>query len=532
MGNLYKPAYRTGRKYEMLSAYIDNELSDAEVKKLEEELKFSKELREKLAELKKIKELTTSSVKNIEENPFFETRLAAAMRIKKPWYSKLGKLSPVYGIIAVSLILMVVLKYNPQVINNLLDKQKSNITAFYKQNLKPLLYAADLTNEDIFNFAFYHQLPLDNRKQQFLQFGSDSNGNQFFEIKNAGAASSRDNLKKFIHDFNLNKDQERHVDSILSSYADDLQSQVLVNEKSTVAINPNIWNYNKALAADLISYLTRINKNELQRALPRQYEEYYNRRNVAQMVSEIKSSKNNNYIFFTPDSIFSEPYKFDKDQYKQEMKQWADELKDNMKDLNNQFKNFSVRIHFGDKYNKLKSDSSWAKDFKVFVDSNYCKVHIPSVIIPPIQLPNMENFSIRIDSLNNLFKEFSFNFPNPGKNKSFNYKYFYNDSSKGLKFNFKAFGFDSSFAFKNHKLDSLLAKKFKGRGFKLNPDSLAAFYKAFTGDTTEILQQKQLQEQMKQFQQEMENFRKEMEKWQKQFQKDLPKQAKKNPIEI
>ena len=536
MRSLYKHAYlayrQAGRKYEMLSAYIDNELSDAEVKKIEEEIKFSKELQEKLAELKRVKQLTLSSVKNLEENQFFETRLAAAMRIKKPWYSKLGKMSPVYGIIALSLALMVLLKYNPQIINNLLDKQKSNLTAFYKQNLKPLLYAADLTNEDIFNFAFYHRLPLDNQKQQFLQFGSDSNGNQFFEIKNAGVASNQENLKKFIKDFDLNKDQEKHVDSILSSYADDLQSQVLVNEKSTVAINPNIWNYNKALAADLISYLTRINKNELQKALPPQYGEYYNSRNVARMVNEVKSSKNNNYIFFTPDSIFSEPYKFDKEQYKQEMKQWADEFKNNMKEVNKQFKNFSVQIHFGDKFNRLKNDSSWAKDFKVFIDSNYCKVHIPNIIIPPIQLPNMENFSIHIDSLNNLFKEFSFNFPNPGKNKNFNYKYFYNDSSKGLKFNFRAFGFDSSYVLKNHKLDSLLAKRFKDHNFKFSPDSIAAFYKSFVGDSTELFQQKQLQHQMKEFQKEMENFRKEMEKWQKQFQKDLPNQSKKKPIEI
>ena len=82
------------KKYEMLSAYVDNELSDADRKKLEEELKFSKELQEKLAELKKLKQLTFSSVKSVEENPFFETRLAAAMRIKNPWYTKVKKLVP------------------------------------------------------------------------------------------------------------------------------------------------------------------------------------------------------------------------------------------------------------------------------------------------------------------------------------------------------------------------------------------------------------------------------------------------------
>ena len=50
-------------KYEMLSAYIDGELSDEEIKSLEEELKFSKELQDKLNELKRIKQLTVSSFK-------------------------------------------------------------------------------------------------------------------------------------------------------------------------------------------------------------------------------------------------------------------------------------------------------------------------------------------------------------------------------------------------------------------------------------------------------------------------------------
>ena len=100
-------------KYERLSAYIDNELSDEEVKKLQDELKFSKELQEKLNELKRIKILTASSQKPVEENPFFETRLAAALRIKTPWHKKIRRYSPVIGIVAASFLLMVILKYNP-----------------------------------------------------------------------------------------------------------------------------------------------------------------------------------------------------------------------------------------------------------------------------------------------------------------------------------------------------------------------------------------------------------------------------------
>ena len=214
--NFYKSNYRAGGKYELLSAYLDNELSDEDIKKLEEELQFSKELQEKLAELKKIKQLTISSIKPVQENPYFETRLAATLKIKNPWYYKFKKFSPVYSLIALCIVLMIVLKYNPKIIDRLVDQQKSNITAFYKENLKPLLYTANLTNEDIFDFAFYHQLPLDSQKKQYLLLGSDKNGKQYFEIKDAGYAHNGNNLARFVKNLNLNETQQHQMDSILS----------------------------------------------------------------------------------------------------------------------------------------------------------------------------------------------------------------------------------------------------------------------------------------------------------------------------
>ena len=48
-------------KYEILSAYLDGELSHREVRELEEKIRHSVEMQEKLAELKKIKQLTKSA---------------------------------------------------------------------------------------------------------------------------------------------------------------------------------------------------------------------------------------------------------------------------------------------------------------------------------------------------------------------------------------------------------------------------------------------------------------------------------------
>ncbi len=517
-------------KYERLSAYIDNELSDDEIKKLEDELKFSKELQEKLDELKRIKMLTISSVKSIEENPFFETRLAAALRIKTPWYKKIRKYSPVIGIVAASVLLMFILKYNPQIIDRVVEQQKSNLAAFYKENLKPLLFTANLSNEDIFNFAVYHQLPLDEQKKQCLQFGSDKNGKQFFEIKTASLAQNENNLEKFERELNLNTEQKYQMDSILSAYKKDLASQVLVNDKNTVAINPNIWNYNKALTADLISFAAKVSKRKLQNIFPPEFTHEYSEADLNRIVHAVRAANTNKYIFLTPDSIFSDQYEFNQQEFAKEMQQWSKEVQKNMQEFEKQFGNF--RVHFGDNLAKLKKDSSWERDFNVVIDSNTCRVHIPEIVIPQIDLPDMQDLGSNIDSITRHLRDFYFEIPQRQKGKNFSYKYFYNDSSKGLNFNFKAFGFDSTFTAKNHKLDSLMRKKLKNFNYGFNPDSLASIFKYFMQDSTNGLRQNDLREQLQQFKKQMEQFQKEMDQMQKELRKSAPKAEPKKPFEI
>lgn len=524
MKNIYK-------KYEMLSAYLDNELSDADIKKIEDELKFSQELQEKLVELKKVKQLTISHYKSVAENPFFDTKLAATMRTGKHWSLKIRKYAPVMGIVAISLFLMILLKYNPAIIRNIVEEQKTNISSFYKENLKPLLYTANLNNDDIFNFAFYHQLPLDNQKKQILQLGADNNGNQFFEIKQAGIMPSQNSLEKFAKVLKLNDKQKIEIDSILQSYAVDLQNQILVNNSNTVAINPNLWNFNKALTADLIAFAARINNKQIAKAIPPGFEKYYNNGGIAKAVSQIKSSGNDKYIFLTPDSIFSESFYFDKGKFKNEMKKWTEELNRNMNDVDKQMQNLNFSVYFGKDFTKFKNDSSRDKEFKVFIDSNSCRVHFSKLFIPNITIPNIDSIISHIDSATGIFKSFAFRIPEH-KGKNFNYKYFYKDSTKNYKFNFKSFGFDSSFSGNHKRSDSVFLSKFKNFNFPMNPDSMASMYKFFYKDSSNIRQQKMLQEQMHEFQKEIEQFRKEMEQWQKQFHNNQKTPTGKSPVEI
>ena len=104
---------KSDKDIEILSAYIDDELSPEEVRELEEKISLSPQLRKKLAEIRRLKELTRSSFKRISEAPYFETRLFAALE-ENSFKRRMKKWLPVTGFVALTLSLMLVLKFNPE----------------------------------------------------------------------------------------------------------------------------------------------------------------------------------------------------------------------------------------------------------------------------------------------------------------------------------------------------------------------------------------------------------------------------------
>ena len=104
------------QKLELLSAYLDGELSDKEKAEIEKLLSTSLELQKNLEDLKKVKQLG-NLVKRIPESPFFETRLMAEIEGRKGESSGIKKWIPASALIVVSIVLMIVLKLNPSLID-------------------------------------------------------------------------------------------------------------------------------------------------------------------------------------------------------------------------------------------------------------------------------------------------------------------------------------------------------------------------------------------------------------------------------
>jgi hypothetical protein len=440
---------------------------------------------------------------------------------------KLKKWTPVIGFSLLTIVVMLFLKFNPNVLDELVESQKTKIAGFYQQNLRPLLYAANLTNEDIFNFAFYKQLPLDKSNNQYLHIGTDSSGNEFFEIKKSSEIPPSDNLNRFISALNLNERQKGQVDSIIAAYAEDLQSQILVNDNNTVAINPNLLNYNKALVADLYAFASRTKSKEFERIMPAVYKTV-DYASLNKVLKEIKASNNDQYIFIAPDTIFSEKFAFDRIKFKKEMEQLQknlEALKEERKNYNYNFK-FSSDSSFNKNKYSVKFDSNWAKNFKVILDSNVCRVQIPKIVTPP-HMPNFDSIftNMHLEKVTEIMKDFTFEMPKdfPQKGGEFKMQFKIGDSLNTIRFNMNPINIDSIVKSSMKMLDSLHI--YMPQNFNVNIDSLLNKNARFNlNDSLKKWNGKEYQKQMEEYKKQMKILREELKKEEKKYQKNEKKQ--------
>ncbi len=410
------------RNMELLSAYLDDELSDSEKIEFEKLLATSLELQKKLEDLKKIKQLG-NKVKQIPESPFFETKLMAAIEGQKNESSKINRWVPAVALAAVTIIIMVVLKFNPGLIDEIWEDQKVAIAGFYKENLQPVLSAANLTNEDVFNFAFNNELPLDNTRQQYLLLGYDDSGKEFFEIRSSNQRIKRESYNEFISAMNLDVEQKQTVDSIIGSYSKALEAQVLVNENNTIAINPNLWDLRKAIFADLLVASEKLNKVNFDRIVPAGITKA-DKMVVVNTLEKLKNTSGDLYIFVTPDSIFTEAYQFDSKQFESEMKELEKQIQLNEEKV----KQFTLDIRYDSTF-KYLTEAHGEHSFRIVVDSNICRVDLPVPEVPEIPIPGMETIDPLVEQATNNIHFYAYKIPKIEKTKTEIKIQYYNDDS-------------------------------------------------------------------------------------------------------
>ncbi|MCH8325663.1 MAG: hypothetical protein IIB83_03740 [Bacteroidetes bacterium] len=498
------------KEYELLSAYLDGEVSLEQEQEIKNKLASSTDLRNKLKELEKLKKLTKLSFKQIPESPYFESVLNQKIKENKKRRHKLRFFAPAYGLAILTIIVILLLKFYPNILNNTLDNQPINIAGLYNSNLKPLLYTSNLSNEDIFNFAFYKLLPLDNNNKQYLLLSTDESGNEYFEIKKNNYNRRKNNLAKFAFALGLNDEQKNEVNSIIKVYRDELQEQILVNDKNTLALSQNLFDYNRALTADLLTFAAKANKIEFKKIIPAGLT-VVNNKTTPIIINEIRiknSGSTHQYVFFNEDTIFTELYTIDKEKFKKEIKIFKERVKENVKI----FKNYSINIIIDSNVAKIKMKKYWNDGLVVFLDSNSFHVKLPVIPHFKIKLPYMDSLIIELDKARENFKEFSFSFPKNFPN--FKGHFNFSDSIKDFNFDIHKLKIDSIMKNNFFLMDSLHSKNWYE--YKFNDDSLKIIlnkipkmfnkFQWFNGDK-EI---KMLKKEMKELKKELKEMKKEL----------------------
>lgn len=422
---------------ELLSAYIDDELSASEKAEVEQILATSLEMRKKLEDLKYIKQLS-NSVQRVPESPFFETRLMASIEGQKGETFRTKRWIPAASLALITIAIMLVMKFNPGLLNQMWENQKVALAGFYKENLQPVLVAANLTNEDIFNFAFNNELPLDETRKQYLLLGYDDSGKEFFEIRSSDQKVKRASYNEFVTAMNLNNTQKETVDSIIGSYSNALESQVLVNEKNTVAINPNLWNLRKALFADLLVAAQKLNKTKFDRIVPEGISEN-EKVVVVNAISKLKNASGDKYIFVTPDSIFEESYLFEPVIAEKKLKWTEKRIKANEKKI----EEFTLKLKYDSTF-KYYAEAKNGRPFTVAIDSNICRVDIPNFAVSEFPIPEIAAIDPLIEQATNNIHFYAYKIPKIEKSKSeIKIEYYSDDSVYSYVVNSNTFNIDS-----------------------------------------------------------------------------------------
>lgn len=514
---------------ENLSAYLDGELTPPEQQIVEQQLASSPRLREKLEELRRIREAVLS-IPPVPEDPYFETRLM--MEVKKQGgglgtFISLRKPLVTFG--AITILIMAIIKIQPEFLNEFWEEQQANLVEFYTNSLQPLVSVSEMSADDIFSFAFNQLLPIDKGSGKFLNLSSNDVGKAFLEIKDQSLNSEQVTLDDFVRVLNLNAMQKKQVDSILNTYSDRIASAVLVSDNKSVAVKADIWNLQAALRADLLAFAKKVNPVAVVRMIPKAFTNY-DPEDYLTFAHSVREDNENTYFCISPDTVFSislddhlVSFAGNRNTSREEMRR----RKDNAVFAINEIKTF-----LPGRMKSVPPDSIFRFHFKAFGDNKDFKMEVPVPPFPPMigMLDSLDEFiSMALKPLEN----FAFGFDIDtldGKNKKMR---IYIDGIPGSRQKKIELDLDSK-AFSSRSIDSMVTmfeKQFSDSLFGKQGqmpfgglDSLMRNFNFKFGDSTSFSFPKNFHKEFEGFRKEMDQFRKEMEGWRKNIQQ--PKKPK------
>ena len=301
---------------------------------------------------------------------------------------KIKKYFPFTLLALLTIFLMFLFRHNKRDIGKMIEEGKHNLLSFYAENLKPLLYQTEISDEDVFNFALYNTLPLDKDRNKILEISGDQPGNNTFVIKTTGYNANTKNYETFIKYMGMNEAQKKGADSILNSYKKEIYSSILINEKNTYAVNPKLGEIQQAVLADLVTFAQKMNQQK-SKDLFAEHFNFSDKNEFANLISSAKEIPQNEYLLITPDTVARSYFKWDQEKFNQhlsDIEKSKYEITSSVPNLDIEFEGTSQKI-----FDKKISPPPAISFFNT--DSNVYKVVVPMV---SVNLPKEAHEKIRI----------------------------------------------------------------------------------------------------------------------------------------
>jgi hypothetical protein len=310
------------------------------------------------------------------------------------------------------------------------------------------------------------------------------------------------------------------VDSIIGGYAKALESQVLVNENNTVAINPNLWNYRKAIFADLLVLAEDLNKEQYYKVVPAGFSNE-DRVQIVNAVNLLKETPDHNYIFLTPDSIFSERFEFDSEEYEENFA----EMRENLKDVGKELARVEINIRYDSTLNRLEKRLGRENMFHIIVDSNNCRVNLSRFEIPEFDIPDLDSINEIIKIATQNFDQIIVHIPEiEHLQKGFRIEYYEDDSLQTYEYNYENYNLDSLLNSHEILIDSI--NSYNWKQFEYFNDSMANKFRFEFDDSFPFYDEEMLNEQMQMLREELNHFREDMKEWRHEFREETKRNDK------
>ena len=321
----------------LLSQYVDGRLSEIEVQKVESFLALDTSARQRVKELRRLKDLLASKQKLVPDIGFW-TRFAVALEEqKKDEHSLLPfprKFVPAITIMVAAVVVVagtLVIQNRMQFIQYFSEKSQA-VRKVYEKNvlqgqLLPLFSKVD--KDRALQFSLFGTLALDDKSKTELRVDEQSKKGYRIEVgKDSKNKAKPMTFDHFLAEVKPTSEQKHLIDSLLELTGRRIESSVLIGENNTMAIAPDLPNLNRLMVTNIAACLEPNQRVQFERLLEANDAPYTV---TAQSVPARKgdrifqnipqSPRDNRFVIITPDTMMYSQLHIDFDSLRRHMEE-------------------------------------------------------------------------------------------------------------------------------------------------------------------------------------------------------------------